>query len=143
MTRLAKKVALMMKRRMLNSFLLVAVVALIVAGCGGGKEAPVEQAKGIQATVATKPEQPVVGKETEFRVTVADDSGKVEKAKVTMFLEMKEMDHGENQIALQEVEPGMYQGKGTLPMEGIWVAHIRAEKEGQTRTSNVELKVVK
>lgn len=132
-----------MKRMMLTSLILVTVLALLLAGCGGGQETPANQTNEIKATIETKPSKPAVNQETVFRVTVTEpnQAGNIEKAQVTLFLEMKEMDHGENRIALTEVEPGVYQGKGKFPMSGAWQAHVRVEKEGQTRSTNVDLKV--
>ena len=131
-----------MKRQLGKGLLVVSMLTLLLVGCAGGQDAPT-QSGGINAAIETKPQKPVANKDTEFRVSVTepDRDVAVEKAQVTLFLEMKEMDHGANQVELTEVEPGVYQGKGKFPMAGIWVAHIRAKQDKQTRTNNVELKV--
>jgi len=125
------------------SLVLVTVLALLLVGCGGGQETPARQADEIAATIDMQPSKPAVNQETVFRVTVTEpkQGEKIEKAQVTLFLEMKEMDHGENRIALTEVEPGVYEGRGMFPMAGAWQAHVRAEKEGQSKSTNVDLKV--
>ncbi|MCX7568620.1 FixH family protein [Tumebacillus sp. DT12] len=128
---------------MRRSLLLIAMAALLLGGCARSDSPPAQQG-GIHAVIETTPKQPVAGAETTFRVTVTkqERDEEIAGADVAMYLEMKEMDHGENRVSLNETaEPGVYSGTGTFPMGGIWTAHVRASVAGETRTANVELKV--
>lgn len=131
----------MIKQLMKKSLACAFLLGLCLAGCSGGGTA--EQKGGFQAVIETTPQQPITNQETAFKVTVTepDQDAKMEKAKVSLFLEMTEMDHGENRIELTEAEPGVYQGNGKFPMPGNWLGHVRAEKDGKTHTTNVNLKV--
>jgi len=131
---------------MRRSLLLVAMAALLLGGCARSDSAPTpqQQSGGIHAAIETTPKQPVARTETTFRVTVTkqEKEEEIAGADVAIFLEMKEMDHGENRISLKETaEPGVYSGTGTFPMGGIWTAHVRAAFGGETQSANVELKV--
>lgn len=129
---------------MRRSLLLIAMAALLLGGCARSDSPPAQQGGGIHAAIETTPKQPVAGAETTFRVTVTKEERdeEIAGADVAMYLEMKEMDHGENRVSLKEMaEPGVYSGTGTFPMGGVWTAHIRAAVAGETLSANVELKV--
>ena len=127
-----------MKRiRTVWMLMLLLTAALGVLGCSqseGGSAAP-----AIDMKIDMEPKEPVAGQETAFHVSIAHDQDGLTGAQVTMFLEMKEMDHGENKIVLQEESPGVYRGKGTFPMSGEWVAHVRAEKGTVIQSANLPL----
>lgn len=111
----------------------VFLMTAFLGGCTGST--PSSQAEGYFQTELKPATTPVsTGQEVIYTVTVSHEEQPVSGAKVEVALEMKEMDHGQNQFSVQEVSPGVYKGKAILPMSGEWQAYIRVEKDGKNET---------
>ena len=128
-----------MKRRRIAIFATVALLALGAAGCSRADATPVAQ--DLMVHFDSVPNPPVANQDVELRMHVMRGSQEVEGATVTAFVEMKEMDHGENRVTLQDLSGGVYSGHTKLPMGGEWIAHVRVEQNGKTETANVPFQV--
>ncbi|MGB8955259.1 MAG: FixH family protein [Tumebacillaceae bacterium] len=128
-----------MKSRRIGALGLAAFLALGVSGCARADATLVDP--GVQVQMQTMPQAPVAHQDVELRLHVMEDGQAVENAKVTAFLEMEEMDHGENRLSLQEQSGGNYSGRTRLPMGGQWIAHVRVEQNGHTDTANLPFQV--
>lgn len=115
------------------------LLVLGASGCARADAMP--SAQGVQVKMETMPAAPVANQDMELRLHVMKDGHAVENAKVTAFIEMEEMDHGENRISLQEQSGGLYSGHARLVMGGRWIAHVRVEQNGQTDTANLPFQV--
>jgi hypothetical protein len=128
-----------MKTRRIGALGLVALLAFGANGCARADAKPVDQ--DVQVQLQTMPQAPVAHQDVELRLHVTKDGQAVENAKVTAFLEMEEMDHGENRISLQEQSGGNYSGRTRLAMGGQWTAYVRVEQNGHIDTVNLPFQV--
>lgn len=128
-----------MKTRRIAGVGLAACLVLGAGGCARADATPLDQ--GVQVQLQTMPAAPVANQDVELRLRVTKGGHAVEHAKVTAFMEMEEMDHGENRISLQEQSGGIYSGHTRLAMGGQWIAHVRVEQNGHTDTSNLPFQV--
>ncbi|MFD2171251.1 FixH family protein [Tumebacillus lipolyticus] len=110
-------------------------------GCGRADSGQMAVKAGISVEVKTVPEVPQADRPTTFQVSLTENGQPVEKASVSLHLEMQEMDHGDNEVKMQENAPGMYKGEGAFPMSGTWVAHIRVKRDQGTESTHVKLNV--
>jgi hypothetical protein len=134
--------AMHMRRMTLALPLLVFVLAsLCLSGCSRSDAGPPSATGTLQTVIETAPSPPHAGQDVKFTVRVTEGSQPLAKAQVSLFLEMSDMDHGENRVALQEQLPGVYAGTGRFSMAGAWLVHVRAEQNGRTETANVKLAV--
>ncbi|MGZ4112705.1 MAG: FixH family protein [Tumebacillaceae bacterium] len=121
---------------------LAALLLVAVTGCSRADSGPIRVDQKITISMQTNPQQPVAKQPTTFQVKVNEEGRDLQHVDVTLFLEMKDMDHGENKVVLQEGPPGVYSGKGTFPMGGDWVAHLRAKTDDDTQTANLPVQVI-
>lgn len=112
-----------------------------LAGCSRNDGNAAVAAEALQVVVKTVPAVPHAGHKADFMVSILEQGRPVQQAGVTLYLEMRDMDHGENVVTLHETKPGEYRGKGAFPMAGEWVAHVRVERERGTESANAKLVV--
>lgn len=118
--------------------------ALMLTGCGADN--PLQE--GINAAIDLNPKKPQAGQDVFFGLTLTEKHADIdiEGATVTMTLKQQEQEGASAPadlapIPLQEVEPGRYTGIAVFPKPGRWVAHVTAEKEGETAMVDVEMTV--
>jgi hypothetical protein len=122
--------------------LIVSTVLFVAAtGCSRADSGPIRVDQKIMVSMQTEPQKPLAKQPTMFHVKVNEEGKDLQHVDVTLFLEMKDMDHGENKVTLQEGPPGVYSGKGTFPMGGNWTAHLRAKTDEDTQTANIPVEV--
>ncbi|MGD8191731.1 FixH family protein [Brevibacillus ginsengisoli] len=115
--------------------MILLVIMGVLAGCGGqSQEGSVQQGEYFSVSLEPAVSPVPTGQEVKYTVQVTHEGEVVTKAQVQVALEMKEMDHGKNEFALKEVQPGVYEGKAVLPMSGTWQAYIRIAKDGKSET---------
>ncbi|WP_157722021.1 FixH family protein [Tumebacillus avium] len=112
-----------------------------LAGCSRNDGGSAAAAEALQVVVKTLPAVPHAGQKAEFVVSVLEQGRPVQEAGISLYLEMQDMDHGEHVVTLHEAKPGEYRGKGSFPMAGEWVAHVRVERERGTESANAKLVV--
>lgn len=122
--------------------MLTALLLVTVTGCSREDSGPVRLDQKITISMQTDPPQPVAKQPVNFQVKVNEQGKDIQHVDVMLFLEMKDMDHGENKITLQEGPPGVYSGKGSFLMGGNWVAHLRVKTTEDTQTANIPVKVI-
>ncbi|HJV47330.1 MAG TPA: FixH family protein [Bacillota bacterium] len=80
------------------------------------------------------------GQSIPIKVIVKEHDQPVQGLDVKVFLEMKRMDHGNEQITLKDQGNGEYVGNATLPMGGDWVANIELKSDGTKKEIVYEFK---
>jgi hypothetical protein len=130
-----------MKLKTRIGLLLCSLLLLAATGCSRADSGPIRVDQKIVISMQTEPQQPVAKKPTTFHVKVNEEGRDLSHVDVTLFLEMKDMDHGENKVTLQEGPAGVYSGTGTFPMGGEWTAHLRAKTDEDTQTANIPVQV--
>ena len=138
----------------------VAILATVLAACGGGEQnsgssntpvpAPAPQAPvatsetpagNVEVTLSTQPDPPRMG-ETTFEAMVMRGGEPVTDADVSVELfmpAMPSMNMAEmrNSVALKHEGAGRYRGTGHVMMAGHWDATVSVKRNGQqfgTRT---------
>jgi hypothetical protein len=122
----------------------IAVVALLLAGCSSQKPAEKPAASSKSAIIAERveggvspykvaldldPAQPITQKPTKFRFTVTDAAGKPAAGlSATIALVMPIMDMGKNEFPAKEISAGMYEGSGAFTMDDEWEVFLTLER---------------
>jgi cytochrome oxidase Cu insertion factor (SCO1/SenC/PrrC family) len=102
----------------------IAAGLLLLAGCGNTNHYKVKLAA---------PKTFTPGNPYPMQVNVTDNDGKPLKgAKVSMELNMKNMDHGTLPVSVEETGSGKYIGLADISMGGDWLADIKVEQSGKT-----------
>lgn len=115
---------------MRRAWVIAAMLALLLAGCGKKAEPKADAAIVSSSTtpgtpfrtkLALDPTQPKDGKPETFILSVTDLSGRpVAGAKIAGALIMPIMDMGKNEFPMKEQDAGVYRGSGTTNMSGEW-----------------------
>lgn len=121
--------------------MILCLLMTALSGCSREDGSTAAAAEALQVVVQTVPAVPKAGQQADFVVSVKERGRPVQQAGVSLYLEMQDMDHGEHVVTLRETKPGQYIGKGSFPMGGDWVAHVRVERERGTESANAELVV--
>ncbi len=134
-----------MRSRLSCLFLLGIVVVL--SGCGRQGQSPAgpETGRSGQAPAGAAapawriqlaaPEDLAPHKPVEFTARMGDARDQpVGGAEVELFLNMPDMNMGENKVRLTEKEPGVYAGKAVFTMKGNWEVAVRASKGSESAT---------
>lgn len=121
--------------------MILCLLMTALSGCSRSDGSTAEAAEALQVVVKTVPAVPRAGQKADIVVSIMEAGRPVQQAGVSLYLEMREMDHGEHVVALRETKPGEYRGKGSFPMGGDWVAHVRVERARGTESANAELVV--
>ncbi|HJV44475.1 MAG TPA: FixH family protein [Bacillota bacterium] len=112
------------------SLIAVVITILSIVGCSSVNwEAQVDIPSRVK-----------IGDSTPIKVSVKENGQPVSGLEIKTMLEMKRMDHGNEQVTLKEQEKGVYTGMVKLPMEGEWVANVEMNKEGKKKEISYEFK---
>ncbi|MBZ5538249.1 MAG: FixH family protein [Acidobacteriia bacterium] len=82
------------------------------------------------------------GKETSFTLKlVAPDGAPIDRAHVRMALIMPLMDMGKEEFGAPAAGNGVYLGKGTISMDGVWIVQANIERDNQKARLEFEIHV--
>jgi hypothetical protein len=96
----------------------------------------------LQMDLTTEPPKPLMNQNVKLRLKVADPGGKpVNDATVTASLTMPLMDMGKNEVKLQGIGNGQYEGTAKFTMAGPWNVVVTASSEGKSVQQTIPLAV--
>ncbi|WP_157729523.1 FixH family protein [Tumebacillus algifaecis] len=130
-----------MRLQISRAVLILSLLTVPLLGCSRSDSSVAPAVVPLAVSVQTDPAVPHAEQQTSFLVEVTERDKPVVQAEVSLYLEMREMDHGEHVIRLVETSPGQYRGAGTFPMSGTWVTHVRVKREQGTESVNGEVTV--
>ena len=95
----------------------------------------IQEAGSVMVTLALDPYPPTVAKSTRFEVTLAGVNGEeISDASISLDLTMPGMMMPPNQISLEPMQAGMYQGSGLFTMGGPWRIEVIITSGGTTQS---------
>ncbi|GED17925.1 FixH family protein [Aneurinibacillus migulanus] len=115
-----------MKRWMLSTLFL-----LLLVGCTSSTQW--EAAVKVPAVFK-------VGKACPIVVNITENGSPVSGLQVNVQVEMKGMDHGTIEVALEDKGKGTYEGAALLPMGGEWEAVVKMSKDRNNQEQIVQFK---
>jgi YtkA-like len=110
----------------------LAAMLILLAGCGAKPDYKVE----INQPFVYKQGQP-----STLAVAITENDEAATGLKVHAEMAMLDMDHGTNEVDLEETEDGIYSGEVQLEMAGKWEIVFTIEKDGEKSEEVLEYEV--
>ncbi len=110
----------------------LAAMLILLAGCGAKPDYKVE----INQPFVYKQDQP-----STLAVAITENDEAATGLKVHAEMAMLDMDHGTNEVDLEETEDGIYSGEVQLEMAGKWEIVFTIEKDGEKSEEVLEYEV--
>ncbi len=110
----------------------LAAMLILLAGCGAKPDYKVE----INQPFVYKQNQP-----STLEVSVTENDEAATGLKIHADMAMLDMDHGTNEVDLEETEDGIYSGEVQLEMAGKWEIVFTIEKDGEKSEEVLEYEV--